>query len=270
MKTVLVTGASSGIGKEAARKFAEGGYRVYAAARRVDRMQDLAGLGAVPLKMDITVDAEVTSAVNCIREEAGGIDILVNNAGFALYGAVEDTPLQQARYQFDVNVFGLARLTQLVIPDMRTRGHGKIVNISSVGGKIYTPLGSWYHATKHAVEGWSDCLRLELAPFGIDVILVEPGMIDTEFTGVVKSRLPETHGESPYRALIEAMLKGAEARGETSGSPPSVVADVILKAVESPRPRTRYAAGSMARMLLAMRRWFSDRFFDRTIMKAFT
>ncbi|MCU1652217.1 MAG: Estradiol 17-beta-dehydrogenase, partial [Pseudonocardia sp.] len=184
MKTVLVTGASSGIGKETAKTLLADGYAVYVAARRVDRMSELEQLGATALAMDITNDEDIVAAVKRITAERGGIDVLINNAGFGMYGAMEDTTLDDARYQFEVNLFGLARLTQLALPYMRDRGAGKIVNISSVGGKIYTPLGAWYHATKHALEGWSDSLRLELKPLGIDVIVIEPGIIRTEFGDV--------------------------------------------------------------------------------------
>jgi short-subunit dehydrogenase len=175
VQTVLVTGASSGIGKETAKTLLADGYAVYVAARRVDRMSELEQLGATALAMDITNDEDIVAAVKRITAERDGIDVLINNAGFGMYGAMEDTTLDDARYQFEVNLFGLARLTQLALPYMRDRGAGKIVNISSVGGKIYTPLGAWYHATKHALEGWSDSLRLELKPLGIDVIVIEPG-----------------------------------------------------------------------------------------------
>ena len=185
-RTALVTGASAGIGKATVERLLEEGYHVYAAARRVDRMRDLEELGAVALEMDVTREEDVVAGVERIDGERGGVDILVNNAGFGLYGAVEDIPLDDARYQFEVNLFGAARLTQLVLPRMRERGAGRIVNVSSVGGKIYTPLGSWYYATKHALEGWSDALRWELKHFGIDVIIVEPGLIRTEFGDVMR------------------------------------------------------------------------------------
>ena len=197
-RTVLITGASSGIGKATAKRLLKEGYSVYAAARRVEQMRDLEELGAIALKMDITNEEDVVAGVARINAEQGGTDILVNNAGFGLYGAMEDTPLDDARYQFEVNLFGAARLTQLVLPYMRDRGAGKIVNVSSVGGKIYTPLGSWYYATKHALEGWSDCLRWELKHFGIDVIIVEPGLIRTDFGNVMRGPLLEYSGDSAY------------------------------------------------------------------------
>jgi len=166
-KTVaLVTGASSGIGKETVKKLLEAGYTVYAAARRVEKMNDLADLGASILKMDVTDRVSIEAGVTNILYGERSIDVLVNNAGYGSYGAIEDVPLEEVRRQFEVNIFGLARLTQLVLPGMREKRFGKIVNVSSMGGKIYTPFGGWYHATKHALEGLSDSLRLETAPFG--------------------------------------------------------------------------------------------------------
>ena len=164
-------------------------------------------LGAIALKMDVTKEEDVVDGVERINAEQGGTDILVNNAGFGLYGAMEDTPLDDARYQFEVNLFGAARLTQLVLPRMRERGAGKIVNVSSVGGKIYTPLGSWYYATKHALEGWSDCLRWELKHFGIDVIIVEPGLIRTDFGNVMRGPLLEYSGDSAYGGIVKRLTE---------------------------------------------------------------
>jgi short-subunit dehydrogenase len=188
-KTALVTGASSGMGKAIARRLIQDGYQVYAAARSVEKMNDLAQLGARPLRMDISRDEDILAAVDTIVSQTGGVDVLVNNAGFGLYGPVEEIGIDEARYQFEVNVFGAARLTQLLLPAMRARRSGYIINITSIGGKIYTPLGAWYHATKHALEGWSDCLRLEVAEFGIKVVIVEPGLIETGFGDVVSGNL---------------------------------------------------------------------------------
>ena len=266
MKTVLVTGASSGMGKATAKKLLAEGYTVYAAARRVEKMRDLADLGATVLAMDITRDADIAAAVERITAERGGLDALVNNAGFGMYGAMEDTSIADARYQFEVNLFGLARLTQLVLPAMRAQGSGKIVNMSSMGGKIYTPLGSWYHATKHAVEGWSDSLRLELKPFGIDVIVIEPGIIDTEFGSVMLDPMMERSGKGAYADLAHQVEKATHASYDTGGSPASLIADVIAGALRARRPKTRYAAGKYAKPLIGVRKWFGDRLFDRVIM----
>jgi NAD(P)-dependent dehydrogenase (short-subunit alcohol dehydrogenase family) len=267
MKTVLVTGASSGIGNATARKLLQEGYTVYVAARRLERMRDLQALGALPIEMDVTREEDLVRAVSQITAAHGGIDILVNNAGFGMYGAMEDTTLDDARYQFDVNLFGLARLTQLALPYMRQEKYGKVVNISSIGGRIYTPLGSWYIATKHALEGWSDCLRLELAPFGIDVIIIEPGAILTEFGDVLVEPMLKRSGNTAYaniaRAVAKATTKLYQAGG---GSPPTLIADVIAGALKSGRPKTRYAAGKFARPLLSFRKWFGDRAFDKVVM----
>ena len=266
-KTVLITGASAGIGKETAKQLAANGYTVYTAARRVEKMDDLKALGCVPLKMDITREKDIASVVERIREEQGGVDILINNAGFGTQGSIEETSLEDARYQFDVNLFGLARLTQLVLPYMRENRFGKIINISSVGGKIYVPLGGWYHATKHALEGWSDCLRTEVQQFGIDVVIVEPGAIGTEFNDVFVGPMLERSGDGPYRAMAHGLANYAREMEErpNGSSPPSVIADTIVKALSARRPKTRYVAGKLAKPILFARRWASDRMFDRLI-----
>lgn len=266
MKTVLVTGASSGMGRATAEKLLAEGYAVYAVARRAERMKDLAERGATVVAVDVTVERDVVSLVERITAERGGVDVLVNNAGFGLYGAMEDVTLEEARYQFEVNLFGLARLTQLVLPGMRERGSGKIVNISSMGGKIYTPLGAWYHATKHALEGWSDCLRLELAPLGIDVIVIEPGMIDTEFGDVLSGPLLERSGAGAYATMAKRVADGTRKNYASGATPPSVIADLIARAIVARRPRTRYAAGRYAKMLITTRKWLGDRVYDRSIM----
>jgi short-subunit dehydrogenase len=273
MKTVLVTGASSGMGKATAEQLAEEGYKVYAAARSVDKMKDLEEKGVRTLKMDITKEDDVVAVVEQINAESGGVDILVNNAGFGLYGAVEDTSMEDAHYQFEVNLFGLARLTQLVLPSMRQKKAGTIINISSMGGKIYTPMGAWYHATKHALEGWSDCLRLELKQFNINVVVVEPGMINTNFYEPVMKSIMKSSSEGAYSGMVSNMMEALNANAESNrsmGSPASVISDVIVKAVNARRPKTRYVAGQMANMLLFIRRWFGDRFYDRMILNQMT
>jgi short-subunit dehydrogenase len=270
MKTkqvALVTGASSGIGKATAKQLLSDGLVVYAAARRIEKMKDLEELGAITLKMDVTKEEDLINAVNQIKEQHGGVDVLVNNAGYGMYGAVEDATIEEARRQFEVNIFGLAHLTQLVLPYMREQRAGKIINISSMGGKIYTPLGAWYHATKHALEGWSDCLRLELAPFSIDVIIIEPGMIETEFGEVMTAAMMEKSGTSAYSDLAKKLAKAAT-NGNGRGSHPSVIAQVISKAVKSRKPKTRYAAGNMAKPLIFLRKVLSDRMFDKLILNA--
>ena len=265
---ILITGASSGMGKDAALHLIRAGHTVYGAARRVDQMQDLVAAGGHALAMDITDEEQVTAAVAQVIAEQGRIDVLINNAGYAIYGAVEEIPLDEARRQFEVNLFGLARITQLVLPHMRARQAGKIINISSMGGKIYTPLGAWYHATKHALEGWSDCLRLELAPFGIDVVIVEPGLIRTEFGDVMAGPLRARSGQGPYRAMAESVAQATEASyaQPDAASPPAVISRLILKAVEARRPRTRYVGGKLAKPLIFLRGLLSDRLFDKAVM----
>ena len=264
-QTVLVTGASSGMGKDFAHRLLADGYTVYVAARSIDKMADLEAAGAIALKMDISKDAEIVAAVARIREGHGGVDVLINNAGFAQYGPVEETPVEKARYQFEVNLFGLARLTQLLLPAMRDQGKGLIINISSVGGVIHTPLGAWYHATKHALEAWSDCLRLEVASFGIEVVIVRPGFIGTAF-GEHLSEHYEGDREGPYREIVAALARAADdPKTRARMSPPSVITDVILRAVRADRPRTRYAAGAMAKPLIALKRILPDRLFDRML-----
>lgn len=268
MSTILVTGASSGMGKETAKRLLRDGHTVYVAARRLDQMQDLQAMGAIALKMDITQEDDIVAAVQTITAGHGGVDVLINNAGFGMYGSVEETSMADARYQFEVNLFGMARLTQLLLPAMRKKGAGKIVNLSSMGGKIYTPLGAWYHATKHAIEGWSDCLRIELAPFGIDVVIIEPGIIATEFGNVLLNPMLKRSGQGPYKALAQGMAKGTrETYGKPgAASPPSVVVDAIVKAISARKPRTRYAVGKLARPMILLRKLFGDRVFDKAIM----
>ncbi|MEO0339579.1 MAG: oxidoreductase [Bacteroidota bacterium] len=267
-KVILVTGASSGIGKDAALQLIKEGHTVYGAARRVEKMQDIIDVGGQAIQMDITIDEDITTCVNKIIDEQGRIDVLVNNAGYAIYGSVEETTIKDARRQFEVNIFGLARITQLVTPQMRAQQSGTIINISSVGGKIFTPMGAWYHATKHALEGWSDCLRLELKPFGIDVVVVEPGAIATEFGDVMTQPMVDRSGDGPYAEMVKMLVKATQENYSKPGasSPPSVISDVISKAINSPKPKTRYAAGKWAKFLLFFRRYFSDRFFERLIM----
>ena len=265
--TVLITGASSGIGKDAAQRLAGLGHTVYAAARRVEMMEDLKESGCRPLKMDITREEDVRAVVETICGNHGGVDVLINNAGYGLYGAMEDIPPDDARYQFDVNLFGLARLTQLALPHMREKGFGRIINVSSMGGKIYTPLGSWYHATKHALEGWSDCLRLEVQPFGIDVSIIEPGAIDTEFGDVMTEPMLRHSGDTAYGDFTKIYVEVVEKNYQPgAGSPPSVISDLIVKAIESRRPKIRYVAGKYARPMMFIRKWLGDRIYDRLVM----
>ncbi len=264
-KTVLITGASSGIGEETVKALLAVGYTVYAGARRVDRMSGLSQAGAHLLTLDVTDDASMTTAVQTILHEAGRIDVLINNAGYGSYGALEDVPPEEARRQFDVNIFGLARLTQLVLPTMRARRSGRIVNVSSIGGKFGEAFGSWYHATKFAVEGLSDSLRMELHPFGIDVVVIQPGATHTEWDGIARKSLLKYSSEGPYREGANSHAKLMEIGHKGSiPKPPSVVARTIVQAVQAKKPKTRYVTGGMAGPMLFMRRVLSDRAFDAT------
>jgi NAD(P)-dependent dehydrogenase (short-subunit alcohol dehydrogenase family) len=262
-KVAIVTGASSGIGEATAYKLQAMGYRVYAAARRVDRMAPLADVGIRPVRVDVTDDTSLVDFVKQVLAESGRVDVLVNNAGYGSYGAVEEVPLDEARRQFEVNVFGLARLSQLVLPHMRRQHFGRIVNISSIGGRIYEPLGGWYHATKFAVEGLSDSMRMELAPLGIQVIVIEPGAIATEWSAIAGQNLLATSGQGAYADQAELMAAFLTADPRGQASPPSVIADAVAKAVSARRPRTRYAVGRGAKPILAARRILPDRAFDR-------
>lgn len=265
-KSALVTGASSGMGKSIARRLIHDGYQVYVAARTVDKMADLAALGAQPLRMDVSKEEDIVAGVETILAQTGGVDVLVNNAGFGLYGPVEEIPLAEARYQFEVNVFGAARLTQLLLPAMRERKSGSIVNITSMGGKIYTVLGAWYHATKHALEGWSDSLRLEVEPFGVRVVIIEPGLIETGFGAAGQNGLAERSKNGPYEKIANGVVKSMQTSyGQNRGTSPDVIADTVSKAVASSRPRTRYAVGAYAKPMIWMRKWLGDRIFDRVI-----
>ncbi|MCP6759960.1 MAG: oxidoreductase [Fischerella sp. CENA71] len=262
-RTVLVTGASSGIGRATTLKLLNEGYCVYASARNLARLEFLAVNGAEILELDVTQDQSMQTSVDRIIHDCGRLDILINNAGYGFYGALEDVPLNEARHQFEVNLFGLGRLTQLVLPYMRKQSFGKIVNITSVGGKIYEPLGSWYHATKFALEGLSDCLRLELKPFGIDVIIIEPGPIKTEWGRIAIEKLMTTSGHTAYATAAQSGAKLlAIANDETIASEPEVVADAIAKAIKAKRPKARYPVGTGAGFLVTVRKFASDAMMD--------
>jgi short-subunit dehydrogenase len=263
-KTVLITGASSGIGKATTEKLLDDGYTVYASARSTDKLKYLKARGAEILELDVTQDESMKSGVDRIKSECDRLDILINNAGYGSYGALEDVPMEEARHQFEVNVFGLGRLTQLVLPQMREQSFGKILNITSVGGKIYEPLGSWYHASKFAVEGLSDCLRLELQPFGIDVIIVEPGPIRTEWGSIAIETLMRMSGHTAYAkaAQTEAKLL-ALSNDEKVASEPEVIANTISTALKAKQPKARYAAGTGAKFLVTFRKFASDALMDR-------
>lgn len=266
-KVVLITGASSGIGKETALILAGKGFRVYGAARRVERMEELKKAGVNLLEMDVTDDASMIKGVQEIITKESRIDVLVNNAGYGSFGALEDVPSSEAKYQFEVNLFGMARLIQLVLPYMRSRKCGRIVNISSMAGKFGEPHGSWYHASKFAVEGLSDCLRMEVRQFGINVVLIEPGAIKTEWSVIAGDNLNKRSGDSAYKesaGMHLNLLKAVYKRG----SEPIVIARTISKAVMSKNPRARYSAGAGAKLIIFARKMLPDRIFDAIVMMA--
>jgi NAD(P)-dependent dehydrogenase (short-subunit alcohol dehydrogenase family) len=266
----LVTGGSSGIGESTARALLDRGFTVYAVARRVDRMASLSELGVHTFAMDVTDDASMVAGIDRIVAEQGRIDVLVNNAGYGSYGAVEDVPIDEARRQFEVNVFGLARLVQLVTPHMRAQRSGRIINISSIGGKFYEPFGAWYHATKFAVEGFSDSLRMELRPFGIQVVLIEPGPIRTEWNEIARDSLLERSGDGPYASYARQAHDVMERFDEPSrASTPEEVADKIVKAALAKRPAARYPVGRGARMITTSRDLLPDRVFDEVVSRTY-
>jgi NAD(P)-dependent dehydrogenase (short-subunit alcohol dehydrogenase family) len=270
-RVALVTGASSGIGEATAARLHDAGFATYAVARRVERMRALAAAGVTTFAMDVTDDASMTEGIQRIIAERGRIDVLVNNAGYGSYGAVENVPIDEARRQFEVNVFGLARLVQLVAPHLREQRSGRIINVGSVGGKYYEPLGAWYHATKFAVEGFSDSLRLELAPYGIQVVIIEPGPIRTEWNTLAREHLVASSAGTAYEDQAEAV----RARMESGDRPmlssgPDVVAKAIVRAATARRPRTRYPVGRGATAIVTARRLLPDRALDAVISRLYS
>jgi len=264
-KVVLITGASTGIGKETAIFLAKNGYTIYGAARRSDKLKELESLGIRTMAMDVTNDESMVRGIQQIITVEGHIDILVNNAGFGSYGAIEDVSMQDARYQLDVNLFGAARLIQLVLPNMRKQHSGKIVNISSIGGKIATPFGGWYHASKFALEGLSDALRNEVRPFGIDVILIEPGGVKSEWAQIAGDNLIKVSGNTAYQSMAEKFATSLKTT-EDKNPEPIVIAELIKKAIEAKKPKARYSAGYMAAPVLFLRKILSDSLMDKAIM----
>ena len=259
-KVALITGASSGMGKDFSLRLLDEGYIVYGVARRIERMSDIEGAGGHIMKLDITDDSSIVATVDQIIKEQGRIDVLINNAGYGSYGAIEDVPIEEAKRQFEVNIFGLARLTQLVLPHMRKNNFGKIINISSIGGKLHGPLGGWYHATKFALEGLSDCLRFETKQFGIDVIVIEPGGVESEWGDIALNAAMERSGSTAYSETAKGFKKIMETFKKQA--PPKVITDLVMKALRAKNPKTRYSAGTAAKPMLFMRKILSDRMFD--------
>jgi short-subunit dehydrogenase len=264
-KVALVTGSSSGIGMETAKLLIQNGYIVYGAARRTERMAGLKESGVKLLALDLTDETSMTKGISEIIRNDKRIDLLVNNAGYGSYGALEDVPISEAKVQFEVNIFGLARLTQLVLPYMRQQHSGIIINVSSIGGKIGEPHGAWYHATKFALEGLSDSLRMELKEFGIHVVVIQPGAINTEWGGIAADNMLKYSGNTAYATLAHKHARMFESSTKLA-SEPVVVAKTIVKAAMALNPKTRYATGGGAKSILFARRILSDRLFDRLML----
>lgn len=262
--TALVTGASSGIGEATVRALLADGWTVYAGARRVERMRSLELIGGRVLALDVAEEASVRAAVARIGEEAGGVDALVNAAGYAEFGSIEEVPEERARRQLEVNLLGPGRLIRHVLPGMRAKGRGRIVNVTSIDGRIAFPLAGWYDASKFGLEGLSDSLRREVARFGIDVIVVRPGSVRSGWEGITLDHLRETSGRGPYAELAaQAERLNATSRGADGiGVGPHVIAEVISRALLAKRPRTRYAAPFHAREFLFLEWLLPDRWLD--------
>lgn len=267
-KVILITGASSGIGKVTALQLIKEGHIVYGAARRLNNMNDLLNAGGKSLQLDITDPKQIQLVVSQVIEEQGKIDVLFNNAGYAVYGALENVELEDAKRQFEVNIFGLSEITKAVLPHMRKQNSGTIINTSSMGGRIYTPLGSWYHATKHALEGLSDCLRLELKQFKINVVVIQPGGIHTEFGDVLTDPMVKRAKGTVYEGITNTVANATKRMYDKPGelSPPSVIADLVSKAVNTSKPKNRYVAGKFAKQMMFIRKYFGDNVFDKLIM----
>jgi short-subunit dehydrogenase len=269
-KAVLITGCSTGIGRASAERLAERGWTVYATARRVEDIADLEAKGCRILSLDVTDERSMARAVAAVEAAEGAVGALVNNAGYGQQSAFEETPIDDVRRQFETNVFGLVRMTQLVLPKMRDQGWGRIVNMSSMGGRLSLPGGAFYHATKHAVEAMSDSLRFETRPFGIHVAIVEPGPIKTRFGDTALETLEKVAASGgPYRSLNAAIAHRVRDayQGSTArfAAPPSSVAKAVEHAIGSRKPRTRYRVTFAARVMLFMRRVLPDRAFDAVI-----
>jgi NAD(P)-dependent dehydrogenase (short-subunit alcohol dehydrogenase family) len=274
-KAVLITGCSSGIGHATARRLARHGWTVYATARRPEAIADLQGDGCGTLALDVTDEDSMVAAVRTVEETHGAVGVLINNAGYSQSGAIETVPLEAVRRQFETNVFGLVRLTQLVLPKMRDQRWGKIVNVGSMGGRLSFPGAGHYHATKHALEAISDALRFELRGFGVDVILLEPGLITTRFDEAVVASMADlsTGDGDPYahfNATVGAVTSGAyHGPLRLFGAGPDRVAKAIEKALRARRAPTRIPITPSARLTIPLRRLLPDRVWDAAMRVQF-
>ncbi len=272
-KAVLITGCSSGIGWATAERLANVGWRVYATARNVEKIAPLGESGCRLLALDVTDEDSMVSAVEEVEREEGAVGALVNNAGYSQSGAVEAVPMEKVRAQFETNVFGLVRMCQLVLPGMRRQGYGRIVNVSSMGGKLTFPGGGYYHATKHAVEAISDALRFEVGGFGIEVSVIEPGLIRTGFAHAAAGSMDDQQ-EGPYADFDEAVARTTTEnyeRGPLSrlGGEPVAVAEAIEQALSARNPRSRYAVTPSAHLFLGLRRLLPDGAWDAVLKSSY-
>ncbi|MDP9228819.1 MAG: SDR family NAD(P)-dependent oxidoreductase [Actinomycetota bacterium] len=268
-RPVLITGCSTGIGRATAEALAGGGWNVYATARKPASIEDLAERGCKTLALDVTDERSMSTAVTEVEKDGGSVGALINNAGYSQSGAIESVPMDSVRRQFETNVFGLMRMCQLVLPGMREAGAGRIVNLSSMGGKLVFPGGGVYHATKHAVEALSDALRFEVAGFGVEVVIIEPGLIKTEFGETAVGSIGEIESEGPYAKFnsdVGAATAGAYSGGFSRfGAGPEAVATKIERALTARRPSTRYKVTPSAGLIMGLRRTMTDRMWDRFV-----
>ncbi|AKV55171.1 short chain dehydrogenase [Bifidobacterium actinocoloniiforme DSM 22766] len=266
---VLITGATSGIGLATARMLAERGYEVYGAGRRIELLEGLRVLGVVPVRMDMSDQASIEAGAQAILEREGSIDVLINNAGYGSYGPVEQVPIEEVRRQFEVNLFGLARLTQLVLPGMRAAGRGRVVNTSSMAGRMVTYMGAWYHATKYALEAFSDALRMETRGFGIDVVVVEPGAVATQWGPIAADHLQAAASHGPYSQQASRAAAGLrKLYASALITKPEAVARTLVHAATVKRPRARYTLGFGAKPLVALHALLPARAFDWMMVHA--
>ncbi len=265
-KVILITGTAHGIGKSTAKYLIDKGHIVYGGDILVEENLYLNEIGGVALEMDVTKQDHIDNAINQIIAEQGKIDVLVNNAGIAVGSAIEDVSMEDALYQFEVNLFGIGRTVKAALPHMREQGSGTIINISSVLGKAYNPLYGWYVSSKHALEGWSDVLRLEVDQFGIDVVIVEPGMIKTNI-GNYSAQYFEKYSKNSAYANFYGSPDDKEENSFDNYSDPIVIAKVIDKVIDARNPKTRYSAGAYSWILLTMRGILPDKWFDKLIVK---
>jgi NAD(P)-dependent dehydrogenase (short-subunit alcohol dehydrogenase family) len=273
-KAVLITGCSTGIGRATAERLAARGWTVYATARKLESIEDLKGKGCRTLALDVTDEQSMRSAVEQVEAAEGAVGVLVNNAGYSQSGALETVPLDQVRRQFETNVFGLLRMCQLVLPGMRNQRFGRIVNLSSMGGKLTFPGGGAYHATKFSVEALSDVLRFEVAGFGVDVVVIEPGLIRTNFGEAAVGSMSDVPSDDGPYAKFNAAVAATTANAYAGpmrhlGAGPGAVARTIEKAISKRRPRARYAVTASAHVLLAQHAILPDRAWDAVVGTSF-